>query len=151
MLCQECSLKSECREPCADVEAYLKSTRNYKTTYTSKEVSLSEFPEGSSKVWDQSQDPFKRTKFLKKDYYALIPMIRELLPDLGTTKRQREIIDLYYNNGLSMAEVGRRLGISRQAVNSAIFGHPTQGGGIVRKIQTAVSVDERFGNYLSAK
>ncbi len=148
MLCQECSLKNECERTCADVEAYLKSKRNYKTTYTGKEVSLWAFPEGASEFWSQSRDPFVSTKFLRKEYYALIPAIRELLPNLGITDRQREIIDLYLNNGLSMAAVGRRLGISQQAVSFAIFGHPVQGGGIVRKVKKAIATDERFENYL---
>ena len=148
MLCQECSLKSECERTCEDVEAYLKSKRNYKTTYTGKEVSLWAFPEGASEFWNQSRDPFVSTKFLRKEYYPLISAIRELLPNLAITDRQREIIDLYLNNGLSMAAVGRRLGISQQAVSFAIFGHPVQGGGIVRKVKKAIATDERFENYL---
>ena len=148
MHCQECSLKSECKETCEDLEAYLKSKRNYKTT--NNEVSLDTFPEGNSTVWDQSNDPFETTEFLRKKYSALAPAIRNVLPNLATTDRQREIIGHYLIDGLSMAEVGRRVGISRQAVNSAIFGHPTQGGGIVRKIQKAIAADERFANYLPA-
>ena len=147
-LCQKCSLKNECRKPCDDVETYLKAKRNYKTTYTSKEVSLTAFAEGKSMVWDNANELFIGSKMLQPECYNLIPMVWELIDGLPLTSRQRQIIGLY-RRGINMAAIGRQLCISRQAVNQALFGHPKEGGGIVRKIQKAIVHDEELRPYLS--
>lgn len=36
------------------------------------------------------------------------------------TERQQDILDLYYNNNLSLAEVAEEIGITRQAVKDSI-------------------------------
>lgn len=36
------------------------------------------------------------------------------------TEKQRDILDLYYNNNLSLAEVAEEIGITRQAVRDSI-------------------------------
>ena len=46
----------------------------------------------------------------------------ELLDCYGAllTKRQREYLDLYYNENLTLAEIAAEFGISRQAVHDAM-------------------------------
>ncbi len=149
-LCQKCRVKGMCREECAALEAYLKSKRGYKTTDTSKHVSLWEFIEGKSWVWDEANELFIGSKMLKSKYYNLSPNLMKLIDGLPLTNRQRQIIDLY-RRGIDMASIGRQLGISRQAVNQALFGHPKQGGGVVKKIQMAIVHDEELSDYLSAQ
>ena len=148
MLCQECSFKNECREDCAALEEYVKSKCNFKTTYSVKEVSLSAFPEGASMMWSSTNETFTPGHFLKPSYARLIPKVRALIDTLVLTDRQREVIGLYYKGGSSVAEISRCLGLSHQAVTQTIFGHATQGGGIVRKIRKAVATDEYLKNYL---
>ena len=36
------------------------------------------------------------------------------------TKKQQDVLDLYYNNNLSLAEVAEEVGITRQAVKDSI-------------------------------
>ena len=148
MLCQECSFKKECREDCAALEEYVKSKCNFKTTYSVKEVSLSAFPEGASMMWNSTNVTFTSSHFLKPTYARLIPKVRALIDTLHLTDRQSEVIGLYFNGGSSIAEISRCLGISHQAVTQTIFGHATQGGGIVRIIRKAVATDEYLKNYL---
>ena len=148
MLCQECSFKNECREDCAALEEYVKSKCNFKTTYSVKEVSLSAFPEGASMMWNSTNVTFTSSHFLKHTYVRLIPKFRALLDTLHLTTRHSEVLGLCFIGGSSIAEISRCLGISNQAVTQTIFGHATQGGGIVRIIRKAVATDEHLQNYL---
>ncbi len=36
------------------------------------------------------------------------------------TEKQRDILDLYYNNNLSLAEIAEEMGVTRQAVKDSI-------------------------------
>ena len=36
------------------------------------------------------------------------------------TEKQRDILDLYYNNNLSLAEIAEKIGVTRQAVKDSI-------------------------------
>ncbi len=147
-LCQTCRVKGICREECAALEEYVKSKCNFKTTYSVKEVSLSAFPEGASMMWSSTNETFTPGHFLKPSYARLIPKVGVLIDTLVLTDRQREVIGLYYKGGSSVAEISRCLGLSHQAVTQTIFGHATQGGGVVRKIRKAVATDEHLKNYL---
>ncbi len=149
MLCQKCSFRSECKKPCSEVEEYLKTKLNHTTTESENHVSLWVFPEGNSKVWDYANSPIVSTQMLKGQYYSLKQEISTLIESLKLTNRQHQIIDFYYFQGIDMVSIGSQLGISRQAVNQALFGHPIQGGGIVKKIRKAVVQDEYLKNYLS--
>ncbi len=55
-----------------------------------------------------------------------IPTMRDIIPFLldiyGAllTERQRDVLDLYYNDDLSLSEISENLGITRQGVRDAI-------------------------------
>lgn len=55
-----------------------------------------------------------------------IPTLRDTIPFLldiyGAllTERQRDVLDLYYNDDLSLSEISENLGITRQGVRDAI-------------------------------
>ena len=130
MLCQTCSFKKSCGHLCKPVDSYLKSKRNYKTTHVNKEIGISEvsLKHGSFNAWMSSKKNRDRHQF-HIQWMKIVKVI-----DTKLTDRQHEIIWVFLD-GLPMREIGRRLGISGQAVNYTIFGHPKHGGGIVRKIQ----------------
>lgn len=147
MLCPECSLKNECRKPCDDVEAFLKSMRNYKTTYTNKERSLTPFNQDRWMMFsDESMLPER--DHLKPIYMELLPEIKDVILACGLTDRQQEIVQMHYEEGFSMSEIGRQLKISQQAVHQALFGHPKHGGGALRKIRLAISLHPGLKSYL---
>jgi len=129
MLCQSCSLKNKCEQVCKEVENYLKSKLNYKTTYVNKEIGISAVSEKAASLdnWNNGESQ-PRTQY--HDTWMAVVEVAETC----FTVKQFQVFWLYLE-GLSMAEIGRRLGTSGQAVNYAIFGHRVQGGGIVKKIQ----------------
>jgi len=129
MLCQKCSFKNQCEQLCEKVETYLKSKRNYKTTYVNKEIGISEVSEKIASLNNWSDGISQSRNQHHETWMAIVHVA-----DTKLTEKQRQIFWLYLD-GLSMADIGRQLGTSGQAVNYTIFGHPVQGGGIVRKIQ----------------
>ena len=136
MLCFKCSLKKgECKEVCDDVLQYLKSKRNYKTTYVNKEIGLSVVSEKTV-----SMDCWKKGKNQSRNQFHETWMLIVQIVETKCTEKQKQIFWMYLD-GLTMAEIGRRLNISGQAVKNAIFGHPKQGGGIVRKIQKHLGIN----------
>ena len=134
--CQNCSLKSKCEQVCKEVESYLKSMQNYKTTYVNKEIGVSEvsMEQSSYQKWKRPT----RNRDRNHDHKTWMTIINIVQTKL--TKKQRQIVWMYLE-GLSMAEIGRRQNISGQAVRYALFGHPKQGGGIVRKIQKLLVIN----------
>jgi RNA polymerase sigma factor (sigma-70 family) len=54
------------------------------------------------------------------------------------TPRQREIVELYFTDGLTQAEIAGRLGISQQVVSKQLFGVMRDGrriGGAIRRLR----------------
>ena len=132
---------------CEDVKEYLKSKRNYKTTYKNKEVSQTPFDQETTKMFED-RDCIPERGALKPEYYELIPIVKDLILTCGLTDRQQEVVQLYLEGQLSTAEIGRRLGITQQAVYQTIYGHPKHRGGAVRKIQTAVVEHPGLASYM---
>ena len=53
------------------------------------------------------------------DKNVKIGMLLDIYGELLTDK-QKDILDLYYNNNLSLAEIAEEVGITRQAVRDSI-------------------------------
>jgi RNA polymerase sigma factor (sigma-70 family) len=67
----------------------------------------------------------------------LFSLLRQLVAT-GLTSRQREIVDLFYGNGLSQGEIATRLGITQQVVSKQLFGVVRDGkriGGAIRRLR----------------
>jgi RNA polymerase sigma factor (sigma-70 family) len=67
----------------------------------------------------------------------LFALLRELVAT-GLTARQREIVDLFYRDGLSQGEIAARLGITQQVVSKQLFGVVRDGrriGGAIRRLR----------------
>lgn len=128
MLCHNCSLKSECKTICEDVEQYLKSRRNYKTTYVNKEVSFTprcEAREGYL-IW-LAKAVSKNVANRSNTYRTQLPRIKRVI-DTQLTEKQKRIMIMHFFKGMGLSEIGRKLHISEQAVSQTIYGHSTWGG-----------------------
>jgi RNA polymerase sigma factor (sigma-70 family) len=70
---------------------------------------------------------------------ALWPAVRSIMDEVLTV-RQREVIHLYFFEGLNQREIAERLGISQQSVSEHLYGKVRQGravGGALRKLRKA--------------
>lgn len=75
------------------------------------------------------------------DAAALRDEMLALLGELVSTQlteRQRQIVELYFTDGCTQAEIGARLGISQQVVSRQLFGVVRDGkriGGAIRRLR----------------
>ena len=135
MSCFKCSLKSECKEPCEDVNEFLKETTIGKTTYRNHEVELSE--KVLNKHEGKYSDSFIETGITTYEKKYLGDIIEIIHSEL--TKKQRRIMILYLE-GHSSTVIAESIGTTRQAFHYALNGHPNHGGGIIRKIQKKLNI-----------
>lgn len=83
---------------------------------------------------------------LDDDRRALRDEMLSLLATLvatGLTERQRQIVELYFTDGCTQAEIGERLGISQQVVSRQLFGVVRDGkriGGAIRRLRVLCEV-----------
>jgi RNA polymerase sigma factor (sigma-70 family) len=67
----------------------------------------------------------------------MLDLLRELVAT-ALTDRQRQIVDLYFTDGLSQAEIAAELGITQQVVSKQLFGVMRDGrriGGAIRRLR----------------
>ena len=137
MLCTTCSKRINCKELCDKVESHLNNKNKVKSSYKNKEESLSDMAMESycferylqiGRTKDRNVN-IKNTNVSKKEWMDIRNIIETKL-----TKKQKDNTIMYLDCH-SMGSIGRKNGISEQAVWYSIFGHPKQGGGAVRKIQ----------------
>ena len=70
---------------------------------------------------------------------ALLPTVRAIMDEV-LTPRQREVIELYFFEGLNQREIAEQLGISQQSVSEHLYGKERKGravGGALRKLRKA--------------
>jgi predicted DNA-binding protein YlxM (UPF0122 family) len=135
--CQSCSLKdSRCHELCTDIQIYLRNSRNYKTTYVNKEVSLSAIYESENrdkKVYPTLSDFLDNSGSFTEKFGHLFPTIEQIVSDHGTD-RQKEVYNLMIHEKMSFSYIAEQLHMKVQSVHEVIYGHRGQGG-LVRKIR----------------
>ena len=67
----------------------------------------------------------------------MLALLAELVAT-GLTERQREIVELYFTDGCTQAQIAERLGISQQVVSRQLFGVVRDGkriGGAIRRLR----------------
>ena len=139
MQCSECRKRPSCKELCKSVELELRKRCNGKSTYKNKEIGISEVT-----VKENSFDRYLRRNE-KHGYIKNTTISHEVWMDIMTiietklTDKQKENT-ISYLDGNSAEWIGRQNGTSGRAVRYSVFGHPKQGGGAVRKIQTALEI-----------
>ncbi len=135
--CQSCSLKdSRCHELCTDIQIYLRNSRNYKTTYVNKEVSLSAIYESENrdkKVYPTLSDFLDNSGSFTEKFGHLLPTIEKIVQD-HSTDRQKEVYNLMIHEKMSFSYIAEQLHMKVQSVHEVIYGHRGQGG-LVRKIR----------------
>jgi len=70
---------------------------------------------------------------------AFFPKLRETI-DEALTDRQREVVLLYFVDGLNQRQIAERLGITQQSVGERLYGKMRNGravGGALRKLREA--------------
>jgi len=131
--CQSCSLKSECKEICESVEAYLFENKGYKTTYSNRETTSIEVFEEDG-IEESLSDYISNQYYFTDNFSQHIPLLKRIVATHCTSK-QRKVFNLWLLKRLSFVEIGKRLRISTQAAHEHIYGHSSKGGGVIRKLQ----------------
>jgi len=131
-------LKKECSTTCDRLEDYLKTNSSHKTTYRNKEIGLSivSMDKKDFTEWQRNERISSENQVEKK--HAQWMLLWKIMSN-DLTSKQKIAIWHYLENG-SMAETGRKMGVSAQTVHSTIFGHPRHGGGAVRKIKKVLNL-----------
>jgi RNA polymerase sigma factor (sigma-70 family) len=81
---------------------------------------------------DAGSDP--ETEAVREEMFALL---RELVAT-KLTDRQRQIVELYFTDGLTQADIAVTLGITQQVVSKQLFGVMRDGkriGGAIRRLR----------------
>lgn len=92
-------------------------------------------------MWWQTEEDQKKALAMKKFFLTVKPAIEELIASL-LTKRQREVITLYYFMGKTQNEIGDILNIKQSTVSRCLWGTCRQGkkvGGAIPKLKRAVN------------
>lgn len=95
------------------------------------------FDRRASTLFDSLTDAAHADPEVEAARDEMLALLRELVAT-ALTPRQREIVDLYFTDGLSQAEIAERLGISQQVVSKQLFGVMREGrrvGGAIRRLR----------------
>lgn len=130
MLCADCGKRNKCKSLCDDVRNLQKENKNYKTTYKNHEVTLSEYAIFKYSIDTSVSDEDRYTN----RYSEYLPLINEIVEN-ALTPKQFALFHLHFREAMPVSTIARSRNLSQQTVHQAIYGHPKNGGGIIRKIQ----------------
>ena len=137
MLCSECGKKSTCKALCSNVKDALDQNRNYKTTYRNHEISIGQYALNRHFELDTHD-------VSGEELESVLDVQKESLPDIydivetNFTPKQKTLFQLHFNQDMSVSTVAKQLNVSQQTVHQAIYGHPRNGGGLIRKLQKSL-------------
>ena len=137
MLCSECGKKSTCKALCSNVKDALDQNRNYKTTYKNHEVSIGQYAINRHFGYDSQDSLYEATESVVDTHKDCLPTIYDIV-ESDFTPKQKTLFQLHFNQDMPVSTVAIELNVSQQTVHQAIYGHPRNGGGIVRKLQKAL-------------
>jgi RNA polymerase sigma factor (sigma-70 family) len=86
-------------------------------------------------AWDWLAEDEDPSRAAVRD--EMLDLLRQLV-ETRLTARQREIVELYFTDGLTQAEIAARLGIAQQVVSKQLFGVIRNGkriGGAIRRLR----------------
>ena len=92
---------------------------------------------GEDALWHESAEDTQARQHSYARADELWPEIREIIDEV-LTERQREVVLLYYVEGLNQRQIAERLGIVQQSVSEHLFGKARAGrtvGGALRKLR----------------
>ena len=91
-------------------------------------------------LWFETQDDRDRRYALSDFFQAVKPAVREMI-DGQLTKRQQEVVKLYYLHGKTQEDIATILDLSQSTVSRHLFGTVRQGkkvGGAIPKLKKAL-------------
>ena len=90
--------------------------------------------------WFETDEDREKRYALQEFFATVLPVVSELV-DTKLTKRQREIIRLYYFCGKTQEEIAEELALTQSTVSRHLFGTVRNGrkvGGSIPKLQKVV-------------
>lgn len=93
-------------------------------------------------LWFETEQDRQRRHALQAFFQQVLPSVTELI-DSELTKRQREVLDLYYFQGKTQEDIAAMLTLSQSTVSRHLFGTVRNGrkvGGAIPKLQKAIGV-----------
>ena len=141
MLCSECGKKSTCKALCSNVKDALDQNRNYKTTYRNHEISIGQYALNRHFELDPQDVSFEEQQSILDTYKDCLPAINDIVESAFTPK-QRTLFQLHFNQDMPVSTVAKQMNVSQQTVHQAIYGHPRNGGGIIRKLQKSLQASQ---------
>ena len=106
----------------------------------------------SRALWHETQDDRERRYAFQEFFDEVRPVIRRLL-DAKLTRRQREVVKLYYIHGKTQEDIAEILDLTQSTVSRHLFGTMRRGkkvGGAIPKLRKIVdktadpSIDSAF-------
>lgn len=105
-----------------------------------------EFIEGvaaESAMWFETEEDRERRYALQEFFQEVMPAVQEVIEDC-LTRRQREILALYYFDGMTQQDIAAALDLTQSTVSRHLFGTVRNGkrvGGAVPKLRKAIEED----------
>ncbi len=128
---------------------------SYNPTYWEipiESAALERVPEERA-LWFETEEDQQRREAVREFYRTVAPVINEMI-ESGLTRRQREIIRLYYFYGKTQEEIAAILSLSQSTVSRHLFGTTRAGkkvGGALSKLRKSTAagksavIDEAMG------
>ena len=138
MLCSECGKKRTCKALCDEVKDFLNQNRNYKTTYKNHEVSIGQYALNRHYELDPHDTAAEVEQSVIDTNKDCLPAIYDIV-ETNFTPKQQTLFQLHFSQDMPVSTVAKQMNVSQQTAHQAIYGHPRNGGGIVRKLQKAIS------------
>ena len=91
-------------------------------------------------LWFETEEDRERRHALQDFFQAVLPSVQEMI-DGHLTRRQQEVVQLYFFQGLTQEDIADRLHLSQSTVSRHLFGTVRNGkkvGGAVNKLRKAV-------------
>mgnify|MGYP001206638173 CR=1 FL=1 len=112
-----------------------------------------EFIEGipaAGAMWFETEEDRERRYALQEFFQEVMPAVQEVIEDC-LTRRQREILGLYYFDGMTQQDIAAALDLTQSTVSRHLFGTVRNGkrvGGAVPKLRKAI--EEEGGEVIDA-
>ncbi|MDX9973724.1 MAG: sigma-70 family RNA polymerase sigma factor [FCB group bacterium] len=103
-----------------------------------------------SALWFETQVDRDRRYALLEFFQQVMPAVQEVIEDC-LTRRQREILALYYFDGMTQQDIAAALDLTQSTVSRHLFGTVRNGkrvGGAVPKLRKAI--EEEGGEVIDA-
>jgi predicted DNA-binding protein (UPF0251 family) len=113
-------------------------------------TAASEFIEGvpaEGALWFETEEDRERRYALQDFFQEVMPTVQGIIADT-LTRRQREILRLYYFQGMTQQDIAAALNLTQSTVSRHLFGTVRNGkrvGGAIAKLRKAIEEDGSGG------